>query len=337
MHQIHKDNHYVPKLYLKQWANDGLVSTYSLLVPHSNVSLWKNHSPKALAFHQHLYTSTVNGEESDELERWLDREFEAPAEKSIVLAVTDRQLGSEDWRKLVRFALAQDVRTPARLRDFLRRQASTLPGLLEGVVETAVERLRNGTIPPISGVEGSDLPLKVVIESLENESAATLKAEIVVGRSLWHWSIRHLLTDTASKISMKGWTILKPARGSTWPTSDNPLIRLSYVNDYNYSFSGGWELVNGDVFLPLSPEHLLYRCGGVRSLQRGHRLDLSTTEKIRRIIIEHADRYVFSQTPFDVESVRKRVVDAKTVKAERQVWENWNAEQTHAEQGYARR
>ncbi len=30
MQQLRKDNHYVPKLYLKQWAQDGLIPTYRL-------------------------------------------------------------------------------------------------------------------------------------------------------------------------------------------------------------------------------------------------------------------------------------------------------------------
>jgi hypothetical protein len=32
MPQLRKDNHYVPKLYLKQWANNGKIPTYRLLV-----------------------------------------------------------------------------------------------------------------------------------------------------------------------------------------------------------------------------------------------------------------------------------------------------------------
>jgi hypothetical protein len=41
MQQLRKDNHYVPKLYLKQWAHEGQISTYRLLAPSENVPLWK--------------------------------------------------------------------------------------------------------------------------------------------------------------------------------------------------------------------------------------------------------------------------------------------------------
>ena len=44
MQQLHKDNHYVPQVYLRQWATKGTIPTYSLLVPHHRVPLWKHHS-----------------------------------------------------------------------------------------------------------------------------------------------------------------------------------------------------------------------------------------------------------------------------------------------------
>jgi hypothetical protein len=46
MQQLRKDNHYVPKLYLKQWAHNGKILTYRLLVQNENVPLWKEQSLK---------------------------------------------------------------------------------------------------------------------------------------------------------------------------------------------------------------------------------------------------------------------------------------------------
>ncbi|WP_123717011.1 DUF4238 domain-containing protein, partial [Pseudomonas poae] len=71
MQQLRKDNHYVPKLYLKQWADKDQILTYRLLVPSDNVPLWKKQSLKGIAFHQHLYTYLAGQEETDEFERWL--------------------------------------------------------------------------------------------------------------------------------------------------------------------------------------------------------------------------------------------------------------------------
>lgn len=332
MHQLHIDNHYVPQVYLRQWATNGRVPTYSLLVPHSKVPLWRRHSLKGIAFHQHLYTQIVGGAETDDLERWLDKEFEAPAERPITLAVTNQRLAPDDWKNLVRFAVAQDVRTPARLRDFISRQAQMMPSMLDEVLQRAVAKLALGKLSPkpINETSASGFPLKVSIEGKEN-GKATLKAETIVGRAMWHWSLRHLLTSTVEKIPYKGWSILKAAPGCSWPTSDNPLMRLNYVDGGRYDFRGGWGVPNGDVLLPLSPTRILHRCGGRRSFPWGHQLDAATSNQIRRMIVEHADRYVFAKDEFDIHEFRKRTVSPERHKAERKIWENWHAEQADAE------
>ncbi|AEF21715.1 DUF4238 domain-containing protein [Pseudomonas fulva] len=107
MHQLRKDNHYVPKLYLKQWSHEALIPTYRLLVPSEKAPLWKRQSLKGTAYHQHLYTYLVGQEETDEFERWLGSEFESPAEETIRRVVREERLEPEHWRRLVRFAGAK--------------------------------------------------------------------------------------------------------------------------------------------------------------------------------------------------------------------------------------
>lgn len=337
MNQFHRDNHYVPKFYLKQWASNGRVPTYNLLVPDVRTPGWGMQSLRGIAFRQNLYTNVINGMETDALERWLDREFEAPAESSLKLAVQDQRLEFGDWRLLVRFAMSQDVRTPSRLREFLMRYGTLMPSLLDDVLSNAVAKLEAGALPssrPRSDA-GHGLPLKVAIRQ-EEDGSGKIQVETIVGRSMWQWGIEHLLTDTINKISVKGWTILKPANGFTWPTSDNPLIRLNYVDDVNYNFSGGWDVPKGDILLPLSPNHLLFRSGGVRPLKRGTRLDQITTRRIQRMIVEHADRFVFAREPFAVEAIRSRVVDFEAVRDERDFWRRWNNDQIAVEQGFSK-
>lgn len=334
MHQFHKANHYVPQLYLKQWATGSDIQAYRLLVPHHSCPLWKRHSLKGIAQHQHLYTQVVGGKETDEFERWLDANFEAPAEEALSLAVNDLPLKPAHYQALIRFAVAQSVRTPAGLRDFLRRQQSALPTLLQKTVDDAVAKLEAEhsvqTQHSVHPSTATSFPLKVSIVP-NSSGGGTLEAKTVVGRGLWIWSLKQLLTSTVNKVPRRGWSILRAPPGITWPTSDNPLIRLSFITPNNYSFGGGWGVPKADIFLPLGPCHLLHLCVGQRSYVRGHVVDISTADLFRRIIIEHADRYVFAQKEQDIHDVRERLVCAATHKAERDAWQNWHAEQSAAE------
>lgn len=333
MRQFHKDNHYVPQLYLKQWAIDNRIQTYRVLVPHQACPLWKRQSLKGIAQHQHLYTQIVGGEETDEFERWLDMNFEAPAEDAILRAVNDQPLRPDDYTRLIRFAMAQAVRTPAALRDFLQRQQTELPALLQQSVNNAADRLKSGAVvatSPSIPNKGHEIPLKVSVKE-SSSGDAVLLAETISGRGLWIWSLKHLLTNTVNKVPYTGWSILRAPSGLSWPTSDNPLVRIGCISRGNYNFGAGWGTPKADIFLPLGPFHLLHKCVGRRPFHRGHVVDVATAKFFRRIIIEHADRYVFAVDAEDIHDVRIRKVCAAAYEAERDAWENWHAEQTSAE------
>lgn len=335
MQQLRKDNHYVPKLYLKQWADNGQIFTYRLLVPSENIPFWKKQSLKGIAFHQHLYTYLAGQEETDEFERWLDSEFESPAEEAIRRVVEEDQMSPAHWRRLVRFAVALDVRTPASLRDFIRRQNESLRALMDETMQNSVFKMeqacqRNEPLPtPVIESAASSL-FKISLEELPH-GGGLVRAETVVGRRLWLWQMRRLLTETLGKLPRQKWTILHAPNGMSWPTSDNPLIRLNFHSAQKYDFGGGWSVKNGDILIPLSPKHLLYTCIDTKVRPRGTTLDIKTARLIQKIIIEHADRYVFARVPSDVHKVRPRFVCAETFKSELSAWQNWHADQCEAE------
>lgn len=333
--QLRADNHYVPKLYMKQWAPDGSIPTYRLLVPNDNIPMWKNHSLKGIAYHQHLYTYLAGQEETDEFERWLDREFEQPAEEAIRRVTHELPLKPEHWRRLARFAVAQDVRTPARLKEFIRRQNETLPALMNETLERAINRLeqsgeRSESPSEVKTVGSGYSPIELSIEKQPDGSGRIL-AEATVGRRLWIWQMTHLLTETIERLPNHRWTILHAPNGMSWPTSDNPLVRLNFQNSKNYNFGGGWGVKNGDILLPLSPKHLLYTSIGNKPWQRGTVLGISLFQLLRKIIIEHADRYIFAQEPGDIHLIRPRRVCPHTYKQEQVAWKNWHREQCCAE------
>jgi hypothetical protein len=98
---LREDNHYVSCGYLKRWASSaGGIWTYRILVSHPQVPLWKECFPKEVAYHRHLYTRVVAGQATDEIERWLDSEFETPAEEALgkqPLTHDSRRTTGSDW------------------------------------------------------------------------------------------------------------------------------------------------------------------------------------------------------------------------------------------------
>ncbi|HSW14612.1 MAG TPA: DUF4238 domain-containing protein [Solimonas sp.] len=183
--------------------------------------------------------------ESPEVERWLDAEFEHPAEQVIAKVARQERLTSDDWYRLVRFLAAQDVRTPTRLMEAIRRWQRELPGMLDGVMREAVAKLeaahRDGRqleIEPRNDNEGFGGKLTTSIAP--GADTGTMRYEVVVGRNLWLSNFKHLLTRTVQRLHRHHWTILRAPQGLEWPTSDDPVIRLDFHSAANYDFGGGW-------------------------------------------------------------------------------------------------
>jgi len=190
---FHRDNHFVPRLYLKSWESSTTqVWTYRVLVPHEKFPLWKPQSTKGIAYHAHLYTRIASGQESDEIERWLDKEFEAPAEEAIQKATSGSRMTAEDWTRLIRFVAAQDVRTPSRFLKHLKHWQESMPKLLEETLQETVRVLKAAkargekvTAPAMSVPYADHFPVRVTTEIEPDQDVGILKAETVIGRGTW--------------------------------------------------------------------------------------------------------------------------------------------------------
>jgi hypothetical protein len=276
-----------------------------------------------------LYTQVVASGESDDIERWFEKEFESPAEEAIQKAVSNVKLAATDWHKLVRFLAAQDVRTPARLMATLGHWHKTLPALVEATLAESVQELeaakRDGTpLPQGHHPLGEIFPGRVTVESSPQQGGGRLRFETVVGRGLWLFGLKFLLTETVSALLEHRWTILRSPPGIQWLTSDDPVIRLNYLNEDKYDFGGGWGSKGTEIFLPLSPHHLLYTRIGEKPPPRGHVVSW----------VEHAHRFVFGQTSTaNVIAWRPRIVDSSAFVAEANQWRDWHANQSNAERG----
>lgn len=332
---LKRDNHYVPSVYLKQWATNGLLPTYRLLVPHERVHLWKRASLKGIAFHRSLYTYIGREGETDEFETWLDRAFEAPAEPVIARAIRGAPLSVDDWQTLVRFTAAQDVRTPRRLREFMDRQAQALPPLMERTLTEGVRKFQDGSWknqPQPSHPSLAPAPDLFQVKITDSGvDMATVRVETTIGRRMWIACCRMLLEQTLHRLIRHRWTIWRAPPGLTWPTSDNPVVRLNYYGLGQYDLRGGWGRTNGEILMPLSPTALLYTKVGERPPPRGSIMPEPVAQSIRRILVENTDRMVFDQTESDVPLLRPRHVDAAAWAQEQEAWKNWDPEQSAAE------
>jgi hypothetical protein len=179
------------------------------------------------------------------------------------------------------------------------------------------------------------IPIRVTKQIVPGETHGALKAELLAGRGMWFFSMRHTLTHTLRHLEGHKWTILRGPEGRRWFTSDDPVIRLNYSNGSSYHFHGGWGSKGTEIMLPLSPQHLLYTQIGKQPPRRGSVVPRELAAAIRRVIAAHAHRTVFAAEPDgDVPTLRPRVVDAALLQSENEQWQRWHEQQSAAEREY---
>ncbi|HVT98052.1 MAG TPA: DUF4238 domain-containing protein [Acidobacteriaceae bacterium] len=333
-----RDNHFVPQLYLKNFASaSGEVYEYRILVSHSRVPLWKPVHVAGTGYERNLYTRLVSGEDADDIEQWLNREFETPANEAIQRVLQDRELSRNDWERLARFLASQIVRTPAFLIKNLPRWNQMAPKVLEQTMRDVEERLREAkrlgqqVIIDNPSSDTEYVPIRVERKDLPEEKRVQLTTKMVVGRGLWFYSMKHLLTKTLKVLPRHNWEILEAPVGLPWFTSDDPAICLNFRSDTDYDFDGGWNRERGNILFPLSPRHLMVtEIGGTffgrRVPSRYH------ARLFRRIIAQHSHRRIYSSAIEEkIPQLKPRTVDAKALQTERALWVSYYEDQSSAE------
>jgi hypothetical protein len=330
------DNHYTSRFYLKPWSSLSGVWIYRLLVSHPNVPLWDQKSITSVARIRHLYTRTSSGEASDEVEQWFEREFETPAAPVIQKVISDNRLTRDDWHILIRFLAAQDLRTPKAYFEDTARWDRTLPDLLKTTLEQSVQRITEITkagkkLPEPTSTNKADMPFRV----FQDHQAGKIGVEVLNGRELWMSQMKRMLETTAKVLHEHHWTILAPPKGTTWLTSDNPVIHLSFRSPSDYKLGRAWGRRKINIILPVSPHHLMITQVGERSPHRGTKMSLEQASLIRRVTAENAFRVVFADNPdSEVPSLRNRIEDAEKFRAEQQYWATWQDKQSEAEEEF---
>ncbi|HEY3390920.1 MAG TPA: DUF4238 domain-containing protein [Prolixibacteraceae bacterium] len=331
--QLTHNNHYIPQFYLKNWSQDGSrIFVYSLLVPDSRIPDWRPQKIKSTAVWNDFYTRNEEKKEIDDFEKWFNREFESPVKKVLDDLLKGQSLDKDKSKKLSRFIGAQYLRTPARLNDSMARWRKEMPQTFETVMQQVSKKLEaNPQIinshPQISE-EAKLLPIKVSINKDTNE----MKVDSLVGKGMYLFALKHLLTKTVRILGKHQWHVIHASEGVSFPTSDDPVICLNFNSEHDYDFKGGWGKKNGNIIMPISPTRLLITQIG--SNMSSKQLDYSQrwSKFFRKIIIEHAHRYVYAIEPQkEMYAIRPRKVDAALFKEEKDMMAGWHEEQMEAE------
>lgn len=341
MPQRTRHNHFVAQSLLQPWSEDGnRVWAYRILVSNDAVPQWTIRSIRGSAFQQHLYTELSDGEEVDDFERWLETEYETPAQVAIARVLRDDALTPGDWERLALLLAAQDVRTPTNFLETMQLWDKEMPELLSTTLKESVQRLERASAdsssvplaPPETGFFKGVFQIKVIPPEGPDADEGKIHAEVVLGRRFWLESQRHLLTNTSKVLRNHKWSIAEPAAGNTWFTSDHPVVRLNYYDIGKYDLKGGWGNPGSELMMPLSPRHLLFTQVGREAADR-LTFAPEQTREIQRILAERAHRWIFAREPTArVAWFRPRHVDAAAFKAEEEEWRNWHRKQNAADQ-----
>lgn len=339
MANITRDSHYVPQATLRRWSNDGKqILAYRTLVPHVNIPEWSLKSIRGLAYQRDLYTTLSGGQELDDFERWITKEFEERALESINKILANRQLTRDDWKHLTRFVAAQDVRTPLNFMESMHRWNQQLPMILENSIKESIKKLEQAQLEGITlkttnqTNEFSDL-LRVKVQKPNNPDCAnaTISAEITTGRALWIASMHHLLTGVAAVLSRHRWSIVEPYHDEEWLLTDHPVLRLNYYVSGKYDFKGGWDNKGTELMMPLSPRHLLYVQVGQKASNR-FTFSQEQTHLVQKLFAERAHRWIFSRRQISwISQARQRCVDRELFMEEQTAWDGWHLKQLEVE------
>jgi len=278
----------------------------------------------------------VRGEEDDDIEQWLSRDFESSANAAIKKVLADQDLTKSDWEVLIRFLASQIVRTPAFLIKSLPTWNRITPTVLDQTLKDVESQLREAKasgrqIVVDSAPQNQYFPMKIDRKDLPEEKKVQFTTRIVVGRRLWFYTMRHVLTETLKVLYKHKWTVLEAPAGLSWFTSDDPVVCLNFRSPSDYDFGGGWNRTRGNIMFPLSPRHLMFTEIGTDSFPR--RVPSRYHARLfRRILAEHAHRRIYSLREDEkIPQLKPRIIDPIAFLNERELWDAWYEDQTKAE------
>ena len=313
---IIRDNHYVPRLYLKSWEKNERINIYKLIVPNSKVPIWASKPSKSIAFQRDLYTRIEQGEELDDFEQDFSQRFEMPVKPCLDKIINDEKLTASEWTTITDYVTAQFVRTPSFLLYINEYARKILPDTLDELLGKISRGIPLSSAPQkISEKKIIPTDIKIHPKTSENDNNI-LEVNVVNGKGVWLSIVDSFLADGSNirrRFRDMNWCIISSRKDCLWPTTDNP------VAIYNKQ-TGHLGIENGiagkpiQIIFPLSPNKVLlssyHRDYGWR-----HNADYKLSMLIKQIIINNALVYVYSSLKDEsIVQIRPRVVDEDSYK-----------------------
>ena len=82
--------------------------------------------------------------------------------------------------------------------------------------------------------------------------------------------------------------------------------------------------------MPLSPDKIIYTKIGKKNLKTKMQFNEKTSIFIKRIIAEHAYRYIYSKEKIKyMRLIRPRIEDLEKFNLEKKAWEDWHKNQSN--------
>lgn len=165
------NNHYVPKTYLKQWADGTKVYEYTLLVPHKDVPKWKKVSVSKTSSVNSLYLYFDKGGMNDEMEDYFSEEFEMKYNSFLNKINSYTSLDAKDKDYISKLVASQSLRTLNGFHKVQEIVSKQFPEIIETVVsEMEKEFHETGTLSSIEEYgKNNFIPLSIsMILTMEN-------------------------------------------------------------------------------------------------------------------------------------------------------------------------
>lgn len=330
-----RDNHYVPRMYLKQWSNNGnTVWTYDTIAWSERQKVWESKGVGGLAYWRDFYTQANDDDTIDDsIETLFGNEYEWRAGGPLRKVREGEGLSSDDMAALVDFAILQMVRTPlwfmkscAMMTSIFASATTEVLDRLESELEAGVlitRSIQEGKEPLQSGSPFPQFEVGVEI----NEEASELEISLPVGRKNYLAGIGRVLNGEVGR-RMRGydWSVIEMPSDIILPTCDNPFVRLCMRKGARPSLDGGLGDHDTHLFMPLTPNHLLFAHVGRGSFDPSRLVSEPNIAKlITGSIVQNALRYVYDcRRSSWIEKLRPRRVDPEYCSKMLDVMRRWN-------------